>query len=81
MNGSYSNFDDIFSGVTQGSIFGPLLFNIYICHLFFEIRDLDIPSYADDNTPYTFSSELDVTLKKIEEAIQQKFSNGFITIG
>ena len=66
MNGSYSNFDYIFSGIPQGSILGPLLFNIYICDLFFGIENLDIAScYADDNTPCTFSSELDVTLKKL----------------
>ena len=64
-NGSYSNFDGIFSGVSQGSILGPLLINIYICDLFFGIWDLDIASHADDNTPYTFSSELEVTLKKL----------------
>ena len=57
VNGSCSNFDDIFSGVPQGSILGPLLFNIYICDLFFGIGDLDIGSYADDNTSYIFSSE------------------------
>ena len=65
VNGSYSNFDDVFSGVPQGSILGPLLFNIYICDLFFGIGDLDIAGYADDNTPYTFSSELDKALKKL----------------
>ena len=65
VNGCYSNFDDIFSGVPQGSILGPLLFNTYICDLFYGIGDLDIASYADDNTPYTFSSELDVALKKL----------------
>ena len=60
VNGCYSNFDDIFSGVPQGSILGPLLFNTYICDLFYGFGDLDIASYADDNTPYTLSSELDV---------------------
>ena len=65
VNGSYSNFDDIFSAVPQGSILGPLLFKIYIWDLFFGIGELDIASYADDNTPYTFSSESDVALKKL----------------
>ena len=66
MNGSCSNFDDIFSGVPQGSTLGALLFNIYICDLFLGIGDLVIASYVDDNTPYTFSSELDVALKNSE---------------
>ena len=65
VNGSYSNFDDIFSGVPQGSILGPLLFYMYICDLFFGSGDLDIASYADNNMPYTFSSELDLALKKL----------------
>ena len=73
MNGFYSNFDDIFSGVVQGSILGPFLFNIYICDLIFGIGDLDIASYADDNTPYTFSSELDVALKKLRSYTMKIF--------
>ena len=55
MNGSYNNFDDILSGVQQGSILGPLLFNISICDLFFGTGDLEIASYADNNTPYALS--------------------------
>ena len=66
VNGSYSNFGDIFSGVPQGSILGVLLFNIYICDLFFGIGDLYIASYADDNTRYIFSSEIDVASKKLK---------------
>ena len=70
MNSSYRNFDNIFCGVPQVSIVGPLLFNIYICDLFFGIGDLDIASYADDNTGYTFSSELDLWHCKNSEVIQ-----------
>ena len=62
---SYSNIDDIFSGVLQGSMLGLLLFKRYISNLFFSIRDLDIASYAAYNAPYTFSSELDMILKKL----------------
>ena len=51
VNSSYINFDDIFSSASQGFILGPLLFNKYICHLFFRIGDLDIAIYAADNTP------------------------------
>ena len=36
----------------------PLLFNIYICDLFFGIGDLDTASYADDNTSYVAFKKL-----------------------
>lgn len=53
----YSQFEEIISGVLQGSILGPSLFNVYICNLFFEGEVLDIASYAEDETPFTWSSE------------------------
>ena len=65
VNGSYSNFGDIFSGVQQGFILVPLLFNIHNCDLFFRIGDLGKASYADDNMPCSFSSELDVLMKNL----------------
>ena len=45
--------------VPQDSIFGPLLFSIYICDMFYDINDCNIASYADDNTPYASSRNLD----------------------
>ena len=41
---------------------GPLLFNIYTCDLFFGIAN-----YADDNTPYACSSDLDCVIFKLQK--------------
>ena len=50
---SFSKRSIILHGVPQGSILGPLLFNIdLIIDLFYEFEESDIASYADDTTPY-----------------------------
>ena len=38
--------------MAQGSILGPLHFNIFISDLFLILNNIEIASYADDNTPY-----------------------------
>ena len=50
----------------QGSILGPLLFNINTLDMFFEQKDVNFAAYADDNTPYFCDKNLEVLLSKLQ---------------
>ena len=52
INFLFSEYTNVESGVPQGSLSGPLFFNIFICDLFFGDIDIDLANYADDRTPY-----------------------------
>ena len=73
INNAYSKYCEILFGVPQGSILRPLLFSICICDMFYDIDDCHIASYADDNTPYVSSSNLDALINKLEESTNNLF--------
>ena len=50
-------------GVTQGSILGPLLYNIILADLFFIMSNIDTASYADDNTSNIVADNIDDLIK------------------
>ena len=73
INSSFSHWSKVEPGIPQGSIKGPLLFNIYLCDLFFDIIKIDIANYADDTTPYVLDSKLKNIVKLLEENADKLF--------
>ena len=48
----YSSWAKLIKGVPQGSILGPILFNIYLNDLFYIITNSEVCNLADDTTPF-----------------------------
>ena len=67
VNGDYSSWGEILFGVPQGSLLGPLLFNIFLCDFFLIMKETSFARYADDNTAYVTAKNLDEVIKSLEE--------------
>ena len=63
---SYSSWSEILYGVPQGSILGPLLFNIFICDMFYFMEDFEIANYADDSTPFSAKINHELVVEELE---------------
>ena len=66
INNSFSRRRSIEYGVPQGSVLGPLLFNIDLTDLFYECEDSNIANYADDTTPYACGENIRVVISELK---------------
>ena len=79
INGSFSSWQESIKGVPQGSVLGPLLFNVFINDLFFLVEETEICNYADDTTMYVCGHELEYIVSSLKTDAQ-KLSVWFLEI-
>ena len=71
VNNIKSTFEEIISGVPQGSIVGSVLFNIFLNYFFYFVLVVSANNFAEDNTLSSFSTAIEnvISILKSESEI------------
>ena len=68
INHDFSSWEEVLFGVPQGSVLGPILFNIFLSDLFLFIKETEFTNYADDNTLYDAGNTIEDVILSLQES-------------
>ena len=66
INKQFSSWQELIQGVPQGSVLGPLLFNIYLNDLFYIAESTNVCNFADDTTFYLCDGDVNSLINRLE---------------
>ena len=66
INNILSEFNKVISGVPQGSVVGPILFNCFFNDFYYFIKNANVHNFADDNTLTTFAQNVGTLISILE---------------
>ena len=82
-NKQFSSWQELIQGVPQGSVLGPLLFNIYLNDLFYLAESTNACNFADDTTFYACDKDLNSLINRLEHdsyLATEWFENSFMKL-
>ena len=73
IDGALSTLRQVRCGVPQGSVFGPLLFALYIKNIQYAVGAEGVPLFADETALYMVNSDLQTLLSGMKEKFQNLY--------